>query len=123
MITTKQPQIIRGQVLPGQKLGDQTGAHTANLDLSLAKDLVKGLYTCTVEWQSQKYPGLLYYGHNSLSQKDCLEVHLLNFSHDIYGQEIEVVIKKFLRPEIKFNNLEELKNQIKKDLDEAKKLI
>ena len=123
MINSKQPQIIRGQILPGQKLGKQIGAHTANLDLSLAKDLAKGLYSCTVDWQNQKYPGLLYYGHNSLSQKDCLEVHLLNFSHDIYGQKIGVTIKKFLRHEIKFNNSEELKNQIKKDLAEAKKLI
>lgn len=123
MTKKNQLQIIRGLVEAGQNLGSQTGANTANLDVSLAKNLSKGLYTCTVNWQNRQYPSLLYYGHNSLSQKDCLEVHILNFSQDIYGQKIEIVIKNFIRPEIKFNSLNDLKNQIKKDLTEAKKLI
>ncbi len=118
-----QLQIIRGQVLAGQNLGSQTGANTANLDISLAKNLPKGLYTCMVNWQNRQHPSLLYYGHNSLSQTDCLEVHILNFSQNIYGQKIEIIVKKFIRPEIKFNTLEELKNQIKKDLTKAKKLF
>ena len=123
MTKENQLQIIHGQVLAGQNLGSKTGANTANLDLSLAKNLPKGLYACTVLWQNLQYPSLLYYGYNSLSQKDCLEVHILNFAQDIYGQEIEVTIKNFIRPEIKFNNLEELKKQIKKDLINAKKLF
>ncbi len=121
MIKKNQPQIIHGQVLPGQNLGGQTGAHTANLDLSLAKNLPKGLYSCIVKVQNKNYPGLLYYGYNSLKQKDCLEVHILNFSQDIYREEIIVTINKFLRPEIKFDNLKELKRQIKKDLALANK--
>ncbi len=123
MTQKKQLQIIRGQILSGQNLGKETGARTANLALSLAKNLPNGLYTCTVIWQNLQYSGLLYHGYNSLSQKDCLEVHILNFSQDIYGQEIAITIKNFIRPEIKFNNLQELKNQIKKDLTDAKKLF
>ncbi|MFA6547959.1 MAG: riboflavin kinase [Candidatus Magasanikbacteria bacterium] len=113
-------QIIRSQVLPGQSLGRQTGFRTANLNPILAKNLTKGLYTCTVGWQNKTYSGLLFYGHNSLSQEDCLEVHILNFSQDLYGQEIEVTTKQFLRPEMKFQNLEELKKQLERDLDQNK---
>lgn len=112
--------IISGTVLPGQKRSDETGAATANLDLALAKNLPKGLYLCTVILNKKKYTGLLYYGHNSLSKKDCLEVHILNFSQDIYGQEIKVTTKKFIRPEKKFATAQELREQIKKDLDSIK---
>lgn len=113
-------QTIRGQVLPGQSLGRQTGFRTANLNPSLAKNLTKGLYTCTIGWQNQTYSGLLFYGQNSLSKTDCLEVHILNFSQDLYGQEIEITTKQFLRPEMKFKNLEELKKQIEYDLGQNK---
>ena len=121
MINKNQTQTISGIVVMGQNKGPQTGAHTANLDLSLVKNLSRGLYSCSVELHDKTYLGLLYYGHNSLSQKDCLEVHILNFYQDIYGQKIEVAIKKFLRPEKKFNSIEELKKQIKKDLEMIKK--
>ena len=109
-------QIITGVVLSGQNKGEQTGARTANLDITLAKDLNKGLYSCDIFLNNKNYSGLLYYGYNSLSQQDCLEAHILNFKEDIYGQEIKIKIKKFIRPEIKFKNIEELKKQIKQDL-------
>lgn len=112
-----QSYTISGTVLLGQKRSNETGAATANLELTLAKNLPKGLYLCTVILNNKKYTGLLYHGHNSLSQKDCLEVHILNFSQDIYGQGIKVTTEKFIRPEKKFATTQELKEQIKKDLD------
>ncbi|EKD43471.1 MAG: multifunctional FAD synthetase/riboflavin kinase/tRNA-specific 2-thiouridylase [uncultured bacterium] len=109
-------KIITGTVLLGQNKGTLTGARTANLDTILAKDLNKGLYSCKVILDKNEYAGLLFFGHNSLSDKDCLEVHILNFDKDIYGKQINIVINKFLRPEIKFDNIDDLKKQIKKDL-------
>jgi len=114
-------QTITGIVKAGQNKGKLTGLHTANLDVGLAGDLKKGLYTCNVivatglDLSSQKQ-GLIYYGHNSVSKKDCLEVHILNFNDDIYGKKITVKIKKHLRGEIKFDSIEELKKQLKDDL-------
>ena len=119
MTTKKQPFTIAGKVIPGMGRSSETGAHTANLDTALAKDLPRGLYSCTVNIQKKEYSGLLYYGYNSLSQKDCLEVHILNFSQNIYKKNIQVVIKKFIRPEKKFKNIKKLKKQITKDLAEA----
>lgn len=112
---------ITGQVLPGQKKGNDTGARTANLDPILAKDLPKGLYSCQVKIDKKEYSGLIYYGYNSLSKTDCLEVHILDFSDDIYSQTITVTTKKFIRPEKIFQNIESLKKQIDQDLKEAKK--
>lgn len=121
MTDKNQSYTISGTVLPGQKRSDETGARTANLDVALAKDLPRGLYACTVQIQQKTYDGLLYYGYNSLGKKDCLEVHILNFSQDIYGRKIKITTKKFIRPEIKFKNITALKKQIKNDISEAKK--
>jgi riboflavin kinase/FMN adenylyltransferase len=120
-MTTKKTFTLSGQILPGANLGVKTGARTANLDVALAKDLPRGLYSCTIQIQQKTYDGLLYYGYNSLRQKDCLEVHILNFSQDIYGEKIQITTKKFIRPEIKFKNIATLKKQIKNDITEAQK--
>lgn len=119
--TLKQNITITGKVLPGASRGSETGARTANLDLSLAKDLPRGLYGCTVEIAKIKYHGLLFYGFNSLRKTDCLEIHILNFNDDIYGQIISAKIQKFIRPEKIFSDVESLKKQITQDLKDAKK--
>lgn len=113
------PNMISGKVLPGINKGTETGARTANLDIALAHDLPKGLYACTVKIATKEYRGLLYYGYNSLRKADCLEIHILNFSDDIYGQIISATTTKFIRPEKIFNDIESLKKQIAKDIKEA----
>ncbi len=111
---------IIGTVLPGMKKGTGLGASTANLDIALAKDLPPGLYTADVKIGQKEFAGLLYYGYNSLSKTDCLEAHIFNFSENIYGQEIEIITKRFLREPIKFKNREEMMEQIKKDVELSK---
>jgi len=109
--------IITGIVLKGKGKGEQTGLKTANLDINLAPNLTEGLYTCQVNLRNKIYKGLLYYGYNSLSKSNCLEVHILNFNKNIYNQQITVEIKKYLRPPKKFKTIKELSRQIKKDLE------
>lgn len=116
-----QPITFTGKVLPGMGKGGEVGAKTANLDVVLAAKLSFGLYDCTVTTEAgATYGGLLYYGHNSLSQKDCLEVHLLNFSGDLKGQNIIVTTKRFLRLPKKFHSLDGLKAKVEEDLGRAK---
>ncbi|OGH87785.1 MAG: hypothetical protein A3J93_05110 [Candidatus Magasanikbacteria bacterium RIFOXYC2_FULL_42_28] len=116
-----QPITFTGKVLPGQGKGEEVGAKTANLDVALAAKLPPGLYDCVVTTEAKAvYSGLLYYGYNSLSQKDCLEVHLLNFSGDLKGQEITVTTKRFLRLPKKFNSLDGLKAKVEEDLKKTK---
>lgn len=105
-----------GIVHHGHKLGEKTGAKTANLDLALAKKLPRGLYTCRVTWEHESRSGLLYYGINSLTNEICLEVHLLDFNADLYEKEITVQTERFLRIPKRFATTEALVEQIKKDI-------
>ncbi len=107
---------ITGTILPGQGRGQETGAATANLELRLAHGLPKGLYACLAELAGVPYKGLLYHGYNSLTQTDCLEVHLFGYTGNLHGQKITVQIGQFLRGEKKFNSVAELKKQITEDL-------
>jgi len=110
-------RIIVGMVEAGANKGGKMGAKTANLNVKLAGDLPKGLYTCEIEANGKKYQGLLFYGHNSITNKDTLEAHLLNFSSNIYGHQITIVTDRFLRLPREFKNPEDLMLQIKKDLE------
>jgi len=114
------PRTIRGVVKNGQNQGEKLGAATANLDISLAKNLPLGLYTADIKFDGKIFEGLLYYGYNSVSKKDCLEVHIFNFTENIYNKEIEVTTKTFLRLPKKFDDIEKLKKQIKRDLELSK---
>ena len=80
-------KIISGIVLTGNNNGEKVGARTANLDIGLAKNLNKGLYSCKVDLNGVFYRGLLYYGINSLTNKDCLEIHILEFNEGLYGKK------------------------------------
>ncbi len=112
-------KIISGIVLAGNNNGEKVGARTANLDVSLAKDIDKGLYSCKVDLDGVFYRGLLYYGINSLTNKDCLEIHILEFNGDLYGKEITAVTERYLRFPKKFKSVEKLSEQIKKDLAQS----
>ncbi len=109
-------QTIIGTVIEGQKQGQNTGMQTANLNIKLATKLPKGLYTCQVTLDEKNYNGLLYYGYNSLTKADCLEVHIINFSGDIYGKKITAITDRYLRLPKKFDSIETLAEQMKKDL-------
>jgi len=112
-------KIISGTVLTGNNNGEKTGARTANLDISLAKDLPKGLYSCKVDLNGAFYRGLMYYGINSLTNKDCLEIHILGFDGNLYGKNITASTERYLRFPKKFKSVEELSEQIKKDLSQS----
>lgn len=113
------PYTIRGTVIEGLKNGEKIGLHTANLLPVHAKQLPKGLYKSQIYWDGHIYEGLLYYGYNSLSKKDCLEVHIFNFSGNLYNKNITITTKKYLRSSKKFKDIKKLTEQIKKDLSVA----
>lgn len=110
------PRTLTGTVLAGHNQGEKVGARTANLDLGLAKLLPKGLYLSRVQVEGVEHQALLYYGINSLTNKDCLEVHLLDFNGDLYGKTVSVTTEQYLRFPKKFTTAEQLAVQIRKDL-------
>lgn len=108
-------------VVEGEHLGEKLGFKTANL--IYPDNLVsaaKGTYSTTVEYNGKKYKGIANYGIRptvSNNGKAVLEVHILNFDKEIYGEKIKVNFLKKLRDEKKFNSLDELKLQIQKDIE------
>ncbi len=113
------PYTFTAPVVAGHGNGDKLNAPTANFDLSFATSLQRGLYTCTAAMNDQTFNGLLYYGHNSLTGTDCFEVHLLNFSGNLYEKKITVTVDRYIRQEKKFTDEASLKAQIATDLSTA----
>ena len=116
---------IQGVVKKGRQLGKKIGFPTCNIDIQdyvLAKP---GVYAVKViRKNSKKYlKGIANLGYRpTFNQKKLLlEVHLFNFSGNLYNKLLSVEFLKFIRKEKKFKNVNQLKSQIKKDLNIAKK--
>jgi riboflavin kinase / FMN adenylyltransferase len=110
---------IHGRVERGDNRGTRLGFPTANIRPGSANKLIpkKGVYAVEVYLSGQRYDGMMNIGHRPTFNFDplTLEVHIFNFSGLIYGENIEVSCKKFIREEMKFQNPDELKVQIEKD--------
>lgn len=125
------PYSLMGQVVTGEKLGRTLGFPTANLQLPPEKFLPRfGVYAVEVflpqvTQSSNPLLGVMNLGCRPTveGQEPTLEVHLLDWSGDLYGQTLSVDLKEFLRPEQKFASLEELKTQIQQDCAVAKALF
>lgn len=111
--------VIRGEVVKGRQIGRTIGFRTANIEYpSELVDIPFGVYSVIVTYENQKYKGIANFGVRPTVQ-GCgaiLEVHILDFVRDIYGEILEVEFIKMLRREQKFESLEHLKNQIKIDI-------
>lgn len=112
---------VSGTVIKGKELGATIGYPTANIIYPL--DIVEpphGVYEVDVNiGDSQTYKGLANFGVSptvSNSGICTLETYILNFKGNLYDSDIKVSFGRFIRPEIKFSNLDELKTQIDLDL-------
>jgi riboflavin kinase/FMN adenylyltransferase len=116
---------IAGQVIPGDQLGHKLGFPTANLDTTGLLLPSNGVYTAHAMVGGQTYRAVLNIGiRPTVSQPTPvprMEVHLLDFSNDLYGQEMEITFATKLRDEQRFSSLDELKSQIASDIAEAKR--
>ena len=116
------PYTFTGKVVYGQQLGTQLGVPTANLWLPQNKLPIAGVYIVKVEAEGETYGGIANMGTRPTvdGQNPVLEVHILGFSGNLYGKKIKVEFLKKVRDEKKFNGLDELKEQIFKDISTAK---
>lgn len=114
------PYMVIGTVVHGKKLGRTIGFPTINMIAEPSRiHPPNGVYATTVKVYNQEYMGITNVGYNPTvgSTNKMIETHILNFSGEIYGEEVEVAFHKFIRPEKKFNNVEELSQQIAKDTE------
>lgn len=110
---------LTGTVIHGDKLGRTLGFPTANLSQADPLKLIpsNGIYAVYVQVTDKRYRGMLHIGPrrtlNDPSHR--IEVNLLDFSGDLYGQEISLFFVKKLRDEMKFESLADLTNQMESD--------
>lgn len=118
------PYSIAGRVIIGQQLGRTLNVPTANLQLRRLKAAMAGVYAVQVLLPGgERFHGVANVGTRptvgDLTQA-ILEVHLLDFDRDIYGQKITVQFCKKLRSEKKFSSLDELKENIHRDIADGR---
>ena len=116
---------INGKVQQGKKLGKKIGFPTANIDIKNYVLACPGVYAVKAKKQkSKKYiKGIANLGYRPTfnGKKILLEVHLFNFTGNLYNKYLTVEFLKFIRKEKKFENVKQLRKQIKIDLLMAKK--
>ena len=117
---------IRGLVVKGRDRGGKLlGIPTANINLQDELCPKTGIYAVTVEYNQQLYQGVANIGYSPTfdDHQFTVEVHLLNFSGNIYGQKIRVNFIQRIRNEKKFVGIADLKEQIHQDIKTAHKIL
>lgn len=123
------PYAIEGRVAHGEKLGRTIGFPTANIHLGTLVRPKRGIYA--VRASIHGYPsGSNLAGVANIGNRptvggvgDILEVYLFDFAAEIYGSRMSVELIEFIRPEVKFENLEEMRKEIIRDTDKAKAIL
>ncbi len=116
---------IIGRVFHGDKRGRQLGFPTANVLLKRRVSPLSGVFAVMVTTRNGTFKGVANIGARPTVDgvRQQLEVHLFDFGENLYGQCIEVIVKKKLRPVIKFDSLEALTAQIHQDSKQAKQVL
>ena len=116
---------ISGKIVRGQQRGRTINFPTINILPNRSKSPVSGVFAVKVKLSGQTYFGICNAGHKpTVNGREFLfETHIFDFEKDVYEQFAEIVFLKHVRPEKKFNSFAELKDQIEKDVIEAKKFF
>ena len=116
---------VIGRVIEGSKRGHTLGFPTANLEISEELYPKPGVYAVAVEWKHQLFNGLANVGFNPTfnAKVFSLEVYILNFHREIYGDEIQVKFVKRIRDEVRFDSPSQLIDQIQKDIKWVKEKV
>jgi len=120
---------LHGTVVEGNRVGRKIGFPTANIVASDVHKIIPGygVYAVEINLDGKKYQGMLNIGtrptFNSNADNRSIEVHIFNFSGDIYKKEITITFIGKIRAEQKFSGPDELVEQLKKDKDAAQKIL
>ena len=116
------PFTISGKVARGEQIGRKIGFPTANIAIKRKLSPVLGVYSVNIEHMSKTYTGVCNVGKRPTlgGTKPLLEVFIFDFDQEIYGDYLKVVFKQKCRDEKKFGSFDELKEQIRKDVEKSK---
>jgi riboflavin kinase/FMN adenylyltransferase len=121
------PYLLTGEVIHGDQLGRSWGFPTANISVQEKYKLVPkdGIYACRVRWNEHLLEGMMYIGVrptiNGIQRN--IEVNIFDFDQEIYGETLEVHFVGQIREDMKFENIDQLKNQLALDKVDAQKIL
>ena len=118
---------VLGSVIKGSSLGRRIGFPTANINPHHEVIPPAGIYAVNIIFSGKTYCGICYIGRRpTIYAKDRrvrIEVHMFDFCKDIYGKFLEIQFVKLIRPDKKFASIEDLTNQIQKDIIACRKIL
>jgi len=121
------PFFITARVVRGDQIGRQLGYPTANLVIQERYKLIPadGIFAVNVDIEGTKYKGMAYIGTRPTidGTRRNIEVNIFDFDQDIYNQQIRMEFYNFVRGDMKFSSIEDLKLQIDKDKVAVKGLL
>lgn len=120
------PYVLSGIVVEGERLGRQLGFPTANLRLTQAQVVpADGVYAVWAEWRGRRWKGACSIGVRPTvgGTERTIEVYLLDFSGDLYGETLDVEFVARLREEMQFPSLEALVEQIVRDVAQVEAML
>lgn len=122
------PYQLHGPVIHGEGRGKTINVPTANLEYSSDKMIpALGIYSCWAYLQGEKHPAAVNIGVNPTftpdKQTPNVEVHLLDFQRDIYGEDVRIEFVARLRDELRFDSVDALLEQIWKDIELTRQVL
>jgi len=116
---------LEGEVVPGQQRGRKIGFPTANLETEKEQLPAPGVYAIKVRHNLQEYNGVVNLGKRPTfgNGRSTIEVHLLDFSGDLYGEKMRIYFVERLREEKKFTGPEQLTAAIRADILKARQIL
>jgi riboflavin kinase / FMN adenylyltransferase len=121
------PYSLTGRVVTGDKLGRLLGYPTANLEIDTKYKLIPndGIYAVTIDYEHQRFKGMLYIGNRPTINgiKRNIEVNIFNFDKDIYGDALTLHFHSLIRMDMKFSDLDSLKEQMNHDKEKTLQIL
>ena len=123
------PFRLSGRVIDGAKNGRKLGFPTANIEIKETYKLIPlvGIYAVYAYYEGIRYKGMLNIGFRpSIDSSDgsmSIEVNIFDFNQDIYGRDLKVDLIKRIRNEKKFDSIEELIAEMKKDKSKTERIL
>jgi riboflavin kinase/FMN adenylyltransferase len=119
------PYSLSGTIVEGFQKGRELGFPTANVRSTAELIPGRGVYAVLVEWRAQRFEGVANIGYNPTFGRTQLsiEIHLFNFSKQLYAETVEVFFVKKIRDEQAFPSVSDLVQQIGRDVEVAHTLL